>query len=224
MRQFCTVCTQIRLLNIEIYIIHTDASSRGDFGDFHNNIKGHFGHSTPGSTYGAPPAPVYGPPNYEPQRPLYGVPVHQIYSGPIYGSVATGAAREETWLDRIKMKLDLFTIGKILLKIILFKKFIKFMAIICLLFLLPKFQQMDETAGDVDESASRQFDVKRKFLWKIHHCFTMIYYKLLYLFLNIVRKPNKFPSGNMAVIFFRKFAQYYSYNYWLSKFNSNFQE
>lgn len=69
-----------------------------------------------------------------------------------------------TWLwDKIKAKFDLFTMGKILMKIILFKQFVKFVAIICLLLFLPKLQGKE----DVDHDERRNFDAKCKSIYFI---------------------------------------------------------
>lgn len=59
---------------------------------------------------------------------------------------------DEHWLfDKLKFKLDIFTIGKLLLKLIIFKKIIKFIAIICLLLWLPKFQSKHMKMEDMDD-------------------------------------------------------------------------
>lgn len=75
--------------------------------------------------------------NYSPQP--------SFHSGPRYN-----------WLlDKFKFKLDLFTIGKFLIKVLIFKKIIKFIMLICLLLFLPKFQskhmKMDDLVIDVEE-------------------------------------------------------------------------
>lgn len=70
------------------------------------------------------------------------------------------APRDEHWLlDKFKFKLDLFTIGKILIKLIIFKKIVKFIALICLLLFLPKLQAkhmniVDLLGGDESEEES----------------------------------------------------------------------
>lgn len=67
-------------------------------------------------------------------RPFY-------HYGPPPRPIVHSAPRDEHWLlDKFKFKLDLFTLGKLLIKLILFKKFIKFVALICLLLFLPKLQ------------------------------------------------------------------------------------
>ena len=39
--------------------------------------------------------------------------------------------------DKLKFKLDLFTIGKIILKLVIFKKVVSLIAILCLLMFIP---------------------------------------------------------------------------------------
>lgn len=76
--------------------------------------------------------------------------------------------RDEHWLfDKFKFKLDLFTIGKILIKLIIFKKIVKFIALICLLLFLPRLQTkplnlVDMLAGS-DESEEEEVNEKRSF-------------------------------------------------------------
>lgn len=100
----------------------------------------------PSSVYG-PPAPVYGPP-----APVYGPPK------PIYGPPSYYHPREESLFSKFKFKLDLFTIGKIILKLLFFKKIIKFLGIICLLLFLPKLKGLFEDKKDKEDSSeSRSF-------------------------------------------------------------------
>lgn len=48
-----------------------------------------------------------------------------------------GVSIEKWLLDKIKFKVDFYTIGKILLKLVIFKKIVKFVALICLLLFVP---------------------------------------------------------------------------------------
>lgn len=89
--------------------------------------------------------PVYGPPA---PAPIYGAP-HAFLS----------------ILDKLKFKLDLFTIGKILLKIALFKKFVSFVGIICLLLFIPYLKKkvddgVPQGGDDDDDEAMRGFGKK----------------------------------------------------------------
>lgn len=148
-------------------------SARGDFvpSQYHENMVVLTPTNSDYSSYQQQLKPQYGPPGYEYPRPVYGAPVHQIYSGPVYGHTApdnsgsqhvASAPREESWLDKFKLKFDLFTIGKILLKLVLFKKIVKFLAIICLLLFLPKFETEKEEEIPVEET--RQYDIKRNII------------------------------------------------------------
>lgn len=89
----------------------------------------------PKQTYGppmhsyGPPAPVYGPP-----KPVYGVP----YEAP-------------SFFDKIDFKLDLLTFAKILLKLVIFKKIVKFIAMVCLLFFIPKLIHIKKGKDDEEE-------------------------------------------------------------------------
>lgn len=133
--------------------------------------------SYPSSSYG-PPSASYGPPSFSygpPSSYSYGPPTHYGPPKPIfhhYGPphpIVISAPREENWLlDKFKFKLDLFTIGKILIKLIIFKKIIKFIALICLLLFLPKLQpksivNMSDLLGIGDSSESEESDERRAF-------------------------------------------------------------
>lgn len=64
----------------------------------------------------------------------------------------------------ISLKLNAFTLIKIVLKIIVFKMMVKFIATICLLLFLPKIMQSKpEPSSNDDEDESRKFNEKRKF-------------------------------------------------------------
>lgn len=128
----------------------------------------------PSSSYG-PPSSSYGPPSfsYHYGPPSYGRPVNVFNYGPVPQKfpIIHSAPRDEHWLfDKFKFKLDLFTIGKILIKLIIFKKIIKFIALICLLLFLPKLQtkqmnivEMLAGADESEESAEekRSFDFRK---------------------------------------------------------------
>lgn len=72
-------------------------------------------------------------------------------------------------LDKFKFKLDLFTIGKILIKLIIFKKIVKFIALICLLLFLPRLQtkplNVVEMLAGGDES-EEETEEKRSFSYR----------------------------------------------------------
>lgn len=165
----CDLCVFVdQLIIFLIFISFVSLKARGDYSSYENSISSSYSpsySSNNGPSYG-PPSYEYGPPvqtNYGyPPAPLpptssyYGPPMRPYYS---YGPpppphpVFHSAPRVENWLlDKFKFKLDLFTIGKLLIKLILFKKFIKFVALICLLLFLPKLQEKGMTLlGDDDE-------------------------------------------------------------------------
>lgn len=95
--------------------------------------------------------PSYGPPTgsygYGPSGSNYGAPIKQDYGIP-YGM--------SSFFDKIKLKLDLFTLGKIILKLIIFKKIVKFIAVICLLLFIPKLIHYKKDGGH-DDDDERQF-------------------------------------------------------------------
>lgn len=144
-----------------------DEKARGDYNSFENAISSSYlpsysnngpNYGPPNYEYGAPPVqPSYGYP--PPSTSYYGPPMRPFYpyGPPPSRPIMHSAPRDEHWLlDKFKFKLDLFTIGKLLIKLILFKKFIKFVALICLLLFLPKLQEksmmkVEEFLGDDDE-------------------------------------------------------------------------
>ncbi|XP_052869774.1 uncharacterized protein LOC128275343 [Anopheles cruzii] len=106
--------------------------------------------------YGPPPKPVYGPP-----KPIYGPP-----PPPPAGPVNHGMPyfSPETWLlSKLKFKFDLFTFAKILLKLVIFKKIVKFIALLCLLFFIPTLKPSSH-GGHGDDSSEeerrRSYDAK----------------------------------------------------------------
>lgn len=111
----------------------------------------------------ASPTPTYGPPspNYptapgtssyypNPSMPLpqYGPPMMTTM-------METVQKGHEGFLDKIIKKFDLVLMSKMLLKLIIFKKIIKFIAVICLLLFIPvlkkKFEESTLSVGNEDE-------------------------------------------------------------------------
>ncbi|XP_066245513.1 uncharacterized protein [Euwallacea similis] len=118
------------------------------------------------SQYGPPvpqygrPSPQYGPPQYGP--PQYGPPPYGGFVEPQYGPPSQNLqvfygvphAMVNIWdkiLEKIKWKLDLFTFGKILLKLVIFKKIVSLIAILCLLLFIPKLKHKKLFLGGVSE-------------------------------------------------------------------------
>lgn len=127
----------------------------------------------PKQEYGIPsynPKTEYGPPSYN-FKPIYGAPInHPVYRAPHhhyeYLPSPTYSAPRDNWfsLDKFKINFDMYTIGKILLKLLIFKKIIKFMALICLLLFLPKFQSDSTSTTTVVHDEGRQFNAKCKII------------------------------------------------------------
>lgn len=63
-------------------------------------------------------------------------------------------------LDKLKFKIDLFTIGKIILKLIIFKKIVALIAILCLLLFLPSLKHKEtESSSSGEHHSSDEEDV-----------------------------------------------------------------
>lgn len=112
----------------------------------------------PSHSYG-PPAPVYGPPVHKPLPPVYGPPIKPSYGVP-YTAPGYG------FLDKLSLKLDILTIAKLLLKLLIFKKIVTMIAVVCMLLVIPKLISFkkDKNGGEPDED-ERKFGVRNgKFL------------------------------------------------------------
>lgn len=112
-----------------------------------------FGATSAGYDYKpyGPPAQSYGPPaqSYGPVQPTYGpphFPQHPTY--PVYGPPPTQAARGDWLWDKFHFKFDLLTLGKILIKLLIFKKIVKFFGVICLLMFLPTLIEKKKAQSD----------------------------------------------------------------------------
>ncbi|XP_050297244.1 uncharacterized protein LOC126736755 [Anthonomus grandis grandis] len=139
-------------------------------------------YGSPSNHYG-PPIDNYGPSidNYGPPSPQYGPPVPNYGPGPAYGSFAEPAPQygppiygppaqnlqvfygvphamisiwDKLW-EKIKWKLDLLTIGKIILKLIIFKKIVNFIAIIFLLLFIPSLKHKKGFFSTENDEAER---------------------------------------------------------------------
>ncbi|XP_062121833.1 uncharacterized protein LOC133835784 isoform X1 [Drosophila sulfurigaster albostrigata] len=97
-----------------------------------------------------PPGTAYGHlPVFNSEQPPYYQPVHSIpYNSHI------------TFLDKLKSKISLFTLGKIILKLLIFKKIVKFIGIICLLLVLPKLKSVfaDNTSSEYEGMNSKNVE------------------------------------------------------------------
>ncbi|KAF7264918.1 uncharacterized protein LOC143191661 [Rhynchophorus ferrugineus] len=137
----------------------------------------------PPSPHYGPPAPQYGPPapQYGPPAPQYGPPA------PHYGSFAEPApypvsaygppqnlqvfygmphAMVNVWdklWEKLKFKLDIFTLGKILLKLVIFKKIVSVIAILCLLLFIPSLKHKKQTNNtDNEDELERKLGTDKK--------------------------------------------------------------
>ncbi|KAJ8716634.1 hypothetical protein PYW07_003261 [Mythimna separata] len=115
----------------------------------------------PAPSYG-PPAPSYGPPaqTYGPPAQSYGPPVHKPLPPPIYGPPLKPSygvpytAPALGFLDKLSLKLDILTIAKLLLKLLIFKKLVTMLAVVCMLLVIPKlisFKKGSSGGGNIDE-------------------------------------------------------------------------
>ncbi|XP_066595709.1 uncharacterized protein [Prorops nasuta] len=127
----------------------------------------HNGYGGSQNTYG-PPSSSYGPPNkvYGPPQTSYGppnnyLPPQQAYGPPpsTYGAPysLTEVVSHQlgipmfdfTW--PFALKLNAFTLAKIILKLLIFKMIVKFIAVICLLLFIPKLEIIKKDNSDNDE-------------------------------------------------------------------------
>ncbi|XP_065080951.1 uncharacterized protein LOC135703608 [Ochlerotatus camptorhynchus] len=116
-------------------------------------------YGAPSNSYGAPQKSVYGPPKpvYGPPQPVYGPPALMNHGKPYMSP--------ESWLlNKLKMKFNWFTLAKILLKIVIFKKIVKFLALLCLLFFIPTLKpsesDSDHSGGDNEDEHRRSYDLQ----------------------------------------------------------------
>ncbi|XP_055711902.1 uncharacterized protein LOC129806748 [Phlebotomus papatasi] len=124
-------------------------SPRDDLSPGYEPVKPIYG---PPTSYG-PSAPVYGPPS------AYGPPTGYFRHGPPkYYAVQHHRTPRDWLLDKLHFKLDLVTIGKIILKLIIFKKIVKFIAILCLLLFLPKLNMMGSSSSSSDHDNNHDHD------------------------------------------------------------------
>ncbi|XP_076651500.1 uncharacterized protein LOC143358326 isoform X2 [Halictus rubicundus] len=113
-------------------------------------------HSYPTATYNYPPQQAYGPP-----APVYGAP-HGISESPSFVLPTI----DFSW--PFALKLNAFTLAKILLKLVIFKMIVKFIAVICLLLFIPKLEikkkgnrpsmHDDDDDDDNDDEGRRSID------------------------------------------------------------------
>lgn len=86
----------------------------------------------------------------------YGPPPTIAYSIPTQ-EISILPTLDLTW--PFALKLNVFTIGKILLKLVIFKMIVKFIAVICLLMFLPKLEHIkgDKEDDEEEDDEGRSF-------------------------------------------------------------------
>lgn len=129
-------------------------------------------HSSPGSSYSVP-STHYGS-GYSSYYPpsTYGSPQPTAYYS---GSTSVQQPAQKShggWLlAKIMKKFDLILVSKILLKLIIFKKIVKFIGIICLLLFIPvlkkKFDEHTDGVDDEEERRIKGLDAYGKFRGKL---------------------------------------------------------
>ncbi|TGZ50139.1 Uncharacterized protein DBV15_00834 [Temnothorax longispinosus] len=130
-------------------------------------------YNTPQNSYG-PPQNSYGPPNdgtsFYPQISSYGPPGNYLppqqgeargygpsVPTPIYGAPYALPETHISLLPSIDLglplalKLNAFTIAKIILKLVIFKMIVKFIAVICLLLFIPKLEIIKKKVSNKDD-------------------------------------------------------------------------
>ncbi|XP_072759360.1 uncharacterized protein [Anoplolepis gracilipes] len=128
----------------------------------------------PQNSYGPPQTPYgpsqdpslypqtssYGPPgnSYPPPQQGYGPSIHTSVPTPIYG--APYALPDVSHISLLPsfdlglpfaLKLNAFTIAKIILKLVIFKMIVKFIAAICLLLFIPKLEIIKKKVSNKDD-------------------------------------------------------------------------
>lgn len=139
------------------------------YSTYYSPPSSHYGVPPPSPTYLPLPSPMptYGPPSYTPSY-SYLPPQHPSYGPPpsIYPSTASSheenkKSHESWFLEKIVKKFDLVLMSKLLLKLIIFKKIVKFIGIICLLLFIPaikkKFEEVAENVSGEEDRNGRNY-------------------------------------------------------------------
>ncbi|XP_011188185.2 uncharacterized protein LOC105215769 [Zeugodacus cucurbitae] len=93
--------------------------------------------------------------NLQPSNEIYGPP-SPVYGPPTIHQPVIYQPRDHWFLEKLKKKINLFTIGKIILKLLIFKKIIKFIGVICLLLFLPKLKHLIKDDMSMEESSGER--------------------------------------------------------------------
>ncbi|EFN89910.1 hypothetical protein EAI_00963 [Harpegnathos saltator] len=124
----------------------------------------HYGppHNPPSSSFY--PQSSYGPPenSYPPPQQAYGASIHSSPPSPVYGApyalpdvshISILPTFDLGW--PIALKLNAFTIAKIILKLVIFKMIVKFIAAICLLLFIPKLEIIKKKGNKHEDDEER---------------------------------------------------------------------
>ncbi|KAH8357847.1 formin-like protein 1 [Drosophila serrata] len=96
-----------------------------------------------GYQYNPPPNNNYLPPPPEYGAPPLGYPQYGPPPPPFYKPAPPMPYSHDSWfLEKIKSKINLYTLGKILIKLLIFKKIVKFIGLIFLLLVVPKLKNL----------------------------------------------------------------------------------
>ncbi|XP_029162940.1 uncharacterized protein LOC114934446 isoform X2 [Nylanderia fulva] len=146
----------------------------GPSNSYPQSFKPSTGYNVPQNSYGPPQnpygtsqnpsyypqTPSYGPPenSYPPPQQGYGPSVHTSIPTPIYS--APYALPDVSSISLLPsfdlglpfaLKLNAFTIAKIILKLVIFKMIVKFIAVICLLLFIPKLEIIKKKVSNKDD-------------------------------------------------------------------------
>lgn len=110
-------------------------------------------YGSPSSSYGSPVVSSYYPhPSYGPPPPSYYPPAAVMHQMP-----EAQKSHGEWIISKLMKKFDLILVSKILLKLIIFKKIVKFIGIICLLLFIPVLKKkFEEHTSDSEEEEERR--------------------------------------------------------------------
>uniref|UniRef100_A0A336MN52 CSON004151 protein n=1 Tax=Culicoides sonorensis TaxID=179676 RepID=A0A336MN52_CULSO len=153
--------------------------------------------SSYGGPYHKPPQSSYGPPSYAAPVYLQAPPPNYVPYGPPAEESSKGGSLEKWLLEKIKFKIDFYTIGKILLKLVIFKKIVKFIGLICLLMFIPTLKKklgMD----DKDQHDSEDSEDSEERLLKNSNAFHISSRKLDDLTLMLTRAIETFAVQGIA--------------------------
>lgn len=129
-------------------------------------------YSSPSHSYETPYSSYHPHIHYKPYPPpVYGPPPTEMMTTmmPTNGEPHKNG---DMWLwekitQKIIKKIDLFSMTRIFLKIIIFKKIVKFIALICLLFFIPSLKDKDHGSGE-DERNFGQFRLDKNGRYQIN--------------------------------------------------------